>query len=128
MSKNLKAFYFVITQKHTWGRGTSLKAAAKAAMISSLSAGGYVLYTGLCKNEVSDEQLANIVKCFNVTDWGGLIFYEEPRDKESYEYKVWEIDSKMLDDFFVGWVTNEEFVIDYDAKRAKATKKLKAKK
>lgn len=99
MATTFKVFFFVITADRTWGRGLKLKEAMKNASVRPTT--NYAIYMGIVKPEATPEQLDNIMKCFVVTDFGGLELYRDNRTAE---------DEKMVTDFLAGWVTDDSFV------------------
>lgn len=105
----MKAFYFVITDAHKWGRGTELKEAMKAAGLTKLpNKTKFAIYIGVCKKETTEEQLSNLVTYWNVDNYGGLNAYESSGSKEAIE--EYEADKQMIKECFVGWITEESYI------------------
>lgn len=99
--KELRAFYFIVTAFQTWGRGLTLKEALKAAKVTRKSE-KYIINIGIVKPEATDEQLSNLVKCWNVNDMGGINFYTDGQDLEK--------DQAMAKELFLGWVSDESYI------------------
>lgn len=93
----LKKFFFVVTASQNWGRGITLEAAYKAANVKHLLKDHHVVYTGVVKNEATDEQVANLLKCWNVMGDGSVRYLDDPSKK----------DVAMRKKFFIGWLEEE---------------------
>lgn len=103
----MKAFYFVITANHTWGRGLNLKDALAAAKVKDIKKEKFVINCGICKADTPEESLKNIMQCYNVTDMGGISFYtEDPQNPVEFFN-----DRKMAKEFLLGWTTDESFIL-----------------
>jgi hypothetical protein len=99
----MKSFYIVVKRNcitgGNYGKGISLKEALKLCKIKKLS-DSFVIYQAIVKQEATPEQLENLAKCFNVNDMGGVSMYQKP-SKE---------DVDMVEEFLLGWITNEDFI------------------
>lgn len=92
---NIKQFYIVVASNYRWGRSTDRKEAIKNAEVKR--GVDYVIYIGLVKPEATEEQVKNIMMCFNVTDGGGVSMYTDGPELEA--------DKAMVNQLMIGWMT-----------------------
>jgi len=93
-----KKFYIVVTATQRWGRSIeSLQKAQEIAYVKNPKKDHHVIYIGVVKEEATDAQLENLGKCFNVSEWGSVRLYDNPSEE----------DSKMIEDYFLGWIEEE---------------------
>ena len=93
----MKAIYFVINIHGFWGKALNLKEARKNAKARANTK--LEICIGVVRKHATDEQLANLLSCFNVNEFGGISLYYNPSEE----------DKKMVDELFVGWITDDSY-------------------
>ena len=90
----LRRFYIVVTACMKWGKALDRQEALKNAQLPKKTNTEHVVYIGIVKPEATDGELENILKCFEVFDWGGVKMYSDPTPE----------DRGMVKRLFIGWV------------------------
>lgn len=94
----MKVFYFILTDKLTWGRGLTIADAIGNALVDKKTQ--YQISIGICKKDTPDEVVKNLMTCFGVTDFGGINFYDNPSDE----------DTKQAKEYFLGWANDTSLI------------------
>jgi hypothetical protein len=89
----MKAFFIVRTSEGTWGKALTLHQALTNAFVNSKTS-EYDVNIMVIKEEATEEEFKNLAKCFTVTDWGYIRFYDNPSQE----------DEEMKERLFLGMI------------------------
>lgn len=92
----LKSFHIVVAENHRWGKSKDLNTAKSFAGIKKGIK--YVIYTGVLKEEATDDEVENILKCFITSMMGDIEMYRDNRLPE---------DTEMVTRLLLGWLIDE---------------------
>lgn len=92
--RNFKVIHFVRTPKRSWGKGFTLKEAAKNAEINLASLKDCMVTLVVFDGHLNEEEFKNQYNCFTVNDVGSICYYDHPEEHDWQE----------RDKYFIGYV------------------------